>query len=272
MQIQISKNVDLNRSEQYVLVIEVHTERFSFFLYNPDNPIECFYYRLPVDKRSDALSQFREVFFEHAFFSCPFRKVLILNRTPEFTYIPNRLFEEESKETCMRFLFTNVSGKILHQTLLKPDMTILHTLSEDLYGFLHRSFPEAFIVHHTAAAIAWCQGKCPSFDGNRMIIYRQTDGMDVLCFSRQQLLLSNHFRCTSTDDAVYHALYICKQLNFKQLKDFIYLAGAEKVMQERLNYYIQNVVPLPVENIGYDEQANMREAPFEMVALAQFYE
>ena len=272
MKIQISKNVDLNRPEQYVFVLELYTEYFSFFLYNPDNPIECFYYRFPVDKRSDTLSQFREAFFDHAFFSYPFRKILILNRTPVFTYIPNRLFEEESKEACMQFLFTNVSGKILHQTLLKPEMTILHTMPEDLYGFLHRSFPEASIVHHTAAAIAWCQGKYTLTDGNRMIVYRQPDGMDVLCFSRQQLLLSNYFRCTSTDDAVYYALHVFKQLKFSQLKDFVYLAGVERLLQERLKYYIQNVVPLQVENIGYDEQSNMQDVPFEIAVLAQFYE
>ena len=272
MKIQISNTIDLGRPEQYILVIEVHTEHFSLFLYNPENPAECFFYRLPVDKRLGILSQFKEVFYEHAFLTCPFRKVLILNHTPEFTYIPNSLFEEESKEVYMRFLFTSASGKVLHQTLLKPEMTILHTMPEELYGFLHRSFPEAAIVHHTAATIAWCQGKYALTDGNRMIIYRQPDGMDILCFSRQQLLLSNHFRCASADDAVYYALFIFKQLKFKQLNDFVYLAGAEKALQEKLNHYIQNVVPVKVENTGYDKQANMRDAPFEIAVLAQFYE
>ena len=259
-------------SEQYVLILDVHTEQFSFFLYNPDNPVERFFYRLPVDKRSNVLSQIQEVFFDHAFFSCPFRKILLLNRTPVFAYIPNMLFEEKSKEAYMQFLFTNLSGKILHQTLSKPEITILHTLPDDLYGFFHRSFPEASIVHYTAVMIAWCQEKCPLVDGNRMVIYRQPDGMDVLCFSRQQLLLSNHFHCASTDDAVYYALYIYKQLKFSQLKDFSYLAGAEEELHKKLKKYIQNVVPLEKENIEYDESANMQEAPFELIALAQFYE
>ena len=272
MKIHISKNVDLSHSEQYVLVLEVHAEYFSFFLYNPDNPIECFYYRIKVDKRSNTLSQFQDVFFDNAFFTYPFRKVLILNRTQEFTYVPNMLFEEENKETYMQFLFTTVNGKILHQTLLKPEMTILHTLPDDLYGFLQRSFPGAPIVHHTAATIAWCQEKCPLVDGNRMIIYRQPEGMDVLCFSRYQLLLSNYFRCASTDDAVYYVLYIFKQLKFRQLKDFVYLAGAEEDFRERLKNYVQNVVPVQIEDIGYDVRSNMQEAPFEIVALAQFYE
>ena len=272
MKMQIFKNIDLSRSEQYVLILEVRTEQFSFFLYNPDNPIERFFYRIPVDKRTPILSQIRDVFFDHSFFSYPFRKTLILNRTPVFAYIPNMLFEEKDKEAYMQFLFTTVNGKILHQTLLKPEITILHVLPDDLYSFLQRSFPEAAIVHHTAATIAWCQEKCPMVNGNRMVIYRQADGMDVLCFSRQQLLLSNHFRCTSTDDVVYYALFIYKQLKFSQLKDYIYLAGAEKDLREILNKYVQNVVPVEEKAIEYNESANIREAPFEIVALAEFYE
>jgi hypothetical protein len=273
MKIQFSKSIDLSRSEQYVLIIEVHEEYFSFFLYNPENQTERFFYRIQVDdKLSNTLSLLKEVFFDHSFFSYHFRKTLILNRTQVFTYIPNMLFEEKNKDAYMHFLFTNVSGKILHQTLSRPEITILHALPEDLYGFLQRSFPEASIVHHSAATIAWCQDKCPLVDGNRMIIYRQPDGMDVLCFSRQQLLLSNHFRYETADDAVYYALYIYKQLKFSQLKDFIYLAGAEEELQENLKKYIQNVVSVKDENSEYDTQANMQQAPFEITALAQFYE
>ena len=272
MKIPISENIDLSRPEQYVFILEVHAERFSFFLYNPDNPIERFYYRLPLSKRSDAFSQFQEIFFDHKFFDFSFRKKLILNHTPVFTYIPNLLFEEENKEAYMHFLFMPASGKILHQTLLKPEITILHIIPENLYGFLHRSFPDVSIVHHTSATIAWCQERCPLVDGNRMIIYRQPDGIDVLCFSRQQLLLSNHFHCESIDDAVYYALFVFKQLKFSQLKDYAYLAGGENILKERLKYYIQNVVSLEGEDIGYDEGSNIREAPFEILALADFYE
>ena len=271
MKIQISKNIDLSRSEQYVLIIEVHAERFSFFIYNPDNQAERFYYRYPVDKLSSALSQFKKLFFDHDFFTRPFRKILILNRTPVFTYVPNPLFEEKNKEVYMQFLFTTVGGKILHQTLLNPEMTILHALQEDFYGFLLRSFPGASIVHHTAATIAWCQIKCPVIDGNRMIVYRQPDGVDILCFSRQQLLLSNHFPCESTDDAVYYALFVYKQLKFSQLKDYVYVVGTEKELQEKLNKYIQNVVPVERQDTEYDEE-NIQEAPFEMLALAGLYE
>ncbi|GHV58395.1 hypothetical protein FACS1894182_10500 [Bacteroidia bacterium] len=243
MEIQLPEHIDLSRSEQYVLILEVHPEQFAFSLHHPDNETEAFYYLFPVHRTLDACSQFQEAFFNHVFFTYPFRKILIVNHTPVFTYVPNLLFEEKDKAAYIQFLFPAAGGKILHQTLMTPAMTIIHTLPEDIYRFFQRSFPEAVIVHHTAAPIAWCQEKGQIIDANRMILFRQPHGIDILCFSRQQLLLSNYFHCDSTDDAVYYALYIYKQLKFNQLKDYIYLMEAEKGLQERLSKYIQNVVP-----------------------------
>jgi len=243
MVIRVSENINLSRPEQYVFIIEVCAEQFSFFLYNPDNPTERFCCQIPVDK-SSTLSQFQGIFFDNDFFACPFRKIFIVNHTPVFTYIPNALFEEKNKDDYMRFLFTTMSGKILHQTLSNPEITILHTIAEDLYDFLQRSFPTATIMHHTAATIACCQKKTQLADGNRMVIYPQSDGVDVLCFSRGNLLLSNHFDCQSVEDAVYYALYTYKQLKFSQSNDFVYLVKGEKELQEKLRKYIRNVVPV----------------------------
>jgi hypothetical protein len=272
MELQISKNIDLSYPEQYVLVIEVHAEYFSFFIYNPDNPPERCFFRFNVDEPSCILSQFQELFFDHDFFSYPFRKTLILNRTPVFTYIPNALFEEKNKEAYLQFLFVNVEGIILHQTLFRPEITILHTMPNELHNFLQRSFPEASIVHYTAATIAWSQGKGLLTNGNRMVIYCRPNGIDVLCFSRQQLLLANHFRLQTRDDAVYYVLYIYKQLKFSQLKDCIYITGEDETMLQALKKYVKNVISIKEEDIGYDELANMKEAPFDITSIAQFYE
>ncbi|MDR1526151.1 MAG: DUF3822 family protein [Dysgonamonadaceae bacterium] len=242
MEIQLPENMDLSRSGQYVLILEVHAERFSFSLYNAENEQESFDYCFSGDKLSDAFSQFQDAFFKHDFFTYPFRKILILNHTPVFTYIPNLLFEEKDKEAYIQFLFTNVSGKILHQTLSYPEMTILHSMPEKVYDFLQRSFPEASIVHYTVPFIEWCRETGLPADGNRMIIFREKDGIDVLCFSRRQLLLCNHFDCESAGDAVYYALYVYKQLKFNQLKDFVYLVKAEDELEKKLNKYIQNIV------------------------------
>ncbi|MDR2804399.1 MAG: DUF3822 family protein [Dysgonamonadaceae bacterium] len=242
MEIRLPEHIDTTCPDRYALIINVYPERFSFSLYPPEHPEDHFYYCFPSGKAA-AFSQFREAFFDNAFFTYPFRKVRIVNHSPVYTFVPNWLFEEKDKETYLQFSFTSPHGKILHQTLSNPNITILHTLPEDIYGFLQRSFPEASVAHHTSALIAWCQEKGQCLNANRMFIFRTPSGMDVLCFSRQQLLLSNYFQCESVEDAIYYALYVYKQLKFSQLQDFVHLSEAEEKLRETLSKYIQNVMP-----------------------------
>jgi hypothetical protein len=240
MKIRLPHTIERKEAERYALAIEVADGRFAFSLHAPDEREEWFRYCFP--KEEDGFSQFREAFFEHAFFSYSFRKIKIVNRTAVFTCVPNLLFEEKDKQAYMRFAFSDGVETVLHQTLSEPEMTILHALPEEVYGFLLRSFPEACVVHHTAALIGWCQTKGQETDANRMFVFRRPEGMDVLCFSRRQLLLSNHFRCKSAEEVVYYALYVYKQLRFNQLKDPICLVEAEETLSGKLNHYVQNVV------------------------------
>jgi hypothetical protein len=258
MKIQIPENINLNNcSEQFILIIKIHPERFSFFLYNPVEKPAYFYYRIPKNKPSDAFSCFRDVFFDNEFFTLPFKKVFILNYTPAFTYVPALLFEEKDKEEYMRFLFSENTGKILCQTIQKPDMVVIHEMPEEIYEFFQRSFVDGRIIHHTAPLIAYFQNKGQLVNGNRMIINKQDKGMDILCFSRDTLLLSNHFTCSQLSDEVYYALFIWRQLKFSQLKDFIYVMENETGLVERLKNYVRNVVPVDW----------IEAVPFEITAL-----
>jgi hypothetical protein len=246
MEIQIPENIDLSRSEQYILAIEVRQEQFAFSLYHPDEKQEYFYYRIPVEKPEDAFSGFRNAFFDNTFFTLSFKKTIIINYTPVFTYIPNPVFDEKDKEAYLHFLFTDVTGKILCQTLHNPDITILHALPEEIYSFLQRSFTDAQIIHQTAALMAYFQQREAGVTGNRMIIRHQGKEMDVLCFSQNNLVLSNHFGCPQENDAVYYVLYIWKQLKFNQLSDFIYLADENGDLQQKLKKYIRHLIPVEI--------------------------
>ncbi|MDR0863815.1 MAG: DUF3822 family protein [Candidatus Symbiothrix sp.] len=246
MEIQIPKNIHLNRPERYILTIEVHPEQFSFSLCNPGEEKESFYYRIPREAQSDAFSCFRDVFFENEFFTIPFKKVFIINYTPVFTYIPSILFEEKDKNEYMDFLFTSPTGKILSQTLSKPEITILHEMPEEVYEFFQRTFVDSQIVHPTAPLITYFQDKEEKINSNRLIINRQGKEADILCFSGETLLLCNHFTCPQIVDAVYYSLFIWKQLKFDQLKDFIYIVGNDTELAEQLGVYVHNIIPVEV--------------------------
>jgi hypothetical protein len=246
MELQISENINLNCPEQYILTIEIHPEQFLFSLCNPVKDAEYFYYRIPKEKQSDAFSCFRDVFFDNDFFTLPFKKVFLINYTPVFTYVPTILFEEKDKSEYMDFLFTSITGKILCQTLSNPDITILHEMTEEVYEFFLRTFVDSQIVHYTAPLITYFQDKEEKTNSNRLIVNRQEQGVDILCFSGDNFLLCNHFICSQIEDAVYYSLFIWKQLKFDQLNDFIYIVGDEKELADQLGMYVHNIIPVEI--------------------------
>jgi hypothetical protein len=241
MKIQIPDTIDLSLSEQYILTIEVYPEQFSFSLFHPAGDSAGFTYRIPGNTPADTFARFRDIFFDNEFFAFSFRKTVIINHTPVFTYVPSLIFDEKDKKEYMNFLFLDDAGKILCQTIQKPDITILHRLPDEIYEFFQRSFPDAPIIHHTAPLIRYFQEKEPPINGNQMIVNKKDKGMDILCFSRNEFLLGNHFNCPQPDDALYYILFVWKHLKFNQLKDSVYITGNEPDLTEQLKIYVQNI-------------------------------
>jgi hypothetical protein len=272
MPIKIPENIDPAQSERYVLTIRIHPEEYSFSLHNPADSTACFYYPLKKNRTVSALRLFQDVYFDEAneFFTLPYRKIYIINYSPVFTYIPSLIFNDKDKDKYLDFLFMENKGKSLHHQLQSPEITIIHTLPEDVYEFLQRSFIEAKIIHHTAPPLTYFQTRSEIINRNKIIVNLQYPGLDVLCFSRDAFLLGNHFRCNNRMDAVYYILFIWKQLKFDQLNDYIYIAGdaaSQERLSEDLRIYIRNIIPAPVACGKLPEMSNNRDIPFEMNCL-----
>ena len=257
MKTQISEHIDLTHPELYRLVIETHPEQFSFYIYPLTGNSEGFFYRIPKRNQSDGFACFTDFFFENSFLTLSFNQVQILNYTPVFTSVPAILFDEKDKNEYMKFLFVENTGKILSHTIQKAEMILLHEMPEETYRFFQRSFGSVHVFHHTAPLIASFYDKGDFVDGNRMIINRKKQGLDILCFSHDRLLMCNHFQCSDVNEAFYYVLFIWKQLKFNQQKDYISIAEENSDLSDLLKQYIRRVNPVEFAS----------EVPLEMAAL-----
>ncbi|GHT72896.1 hypothetical protein AGMMS50262_02930 [Bacteroidia bacterium] len=244
MKIQVPEHIDLTKPERCRLVIEVDAGQFLFWIYPLLGDSDGFFYSIPKENRTSGLACFSDFFFDNEFFTLPFNQVQVLNHTPVFSSVPSLIFNEKEKNDYMQFLFAENGGKILCHTLQQPELTMLHEIPEETYRFLQRSFGAVQILHHTAPLIAYFHNKGNFVDGNRMIISRKTEGLDILCFSRDRLLLCNHFDYSHLNEALYYVLFIWKQLKFNQTKDFIYIAEETPDLTDLLTQYIRRVNPL----------------------------
>ena len=249
MEIQLPENMDVSAG-RHLLVIEAYPDQFRVSLRLPEEEAQWFRFSVPEEKSVTAFTVFRDTFFDNPFFSLPFRKTIVLNCTQVYTFVPDSLYEKKDKETYMRFLFTSSGGKILEQRLEQPAMTLLHAMPEEMYGFFQRSFPDALLIHPAATLITWFQDKGQTLSGKRMLVNRQTDGVEITCFSRDKLLLCIYFPCSGTNDAVYYILNCWKQLGFSQTNDFLYL-NENQDLQEKLALYIRKLVPMDLPDLDW---------------------
>jgi len=258
--------------DRSILTIYTGTEQFSFSLYDPKEPGSYFYCELFGEDESDAFSVFKEAFFNNPFFSLPFRKVWIMNRTPIFTFIPASLYKDNSKEEFLDFLFSERQGVTLSHTVSHTGINVLYQLPEDVYLFMIRSFPQPVFIHYSAPLIAYFWEKVKKAGVRRMVVNLQEKGLDIFCFSDESLLMGNYFPCSAgLSEAFYYILFSWKQLKFNQSNDYLHITG-NTVFREELIYklapYLRHIYCLSIfPEIHFDEVETNR-IPFELAALS----
>jgi hypothetical protein len=99
-------------------------------------------------------------------------------------------------------------------------------------------------MHHTAPLIRYFRNKIRLENWNRLIVNKQGKHLDILCFSHSDFLLGNHFICLQPADALCYILFVWQQMQFNQLKDFIYIMGDKADLLRQLQIYVQNIIPV----------------------------
>ena len=247
MKLNLPANYDADHPERYILLIGIHPEAFSFSVHDPHKEDSYFYQVLEKAPQEDALSSFKEYFFENDFFGQAFQEIYLVNYSSAFTYVPSLLYDENDKEKVMYALFSEKKKeRILEQSLEKPGITLLHKIDEEVYEFLHRSFVDALFVHYSSEIIHYFLDRAKLDTKARIVLNFRGKELDVYAFRDDNFILGNHYEYREMNDALYYALLTWKQLKMDQVEDSLYITGDEtsvKEAGEKLGYYIQHVIP-----------------------------
>ena len=262
---------NIKHPDRSILTIYTGPEQFSFSLYNPEKTGSFLSGKLTGENRSDAFSVFKEAFFKHTFFTLPYRKVWIMNRTPSFTFVPRPFYKDKYKEDFIHFLFSDRQGIAMNSSVSSDGITVLYQLSEDIHRFMIRSFAKPEFIHYSTPLIKYFLKKSKRTNICRMIINLQENGLDIFCFSRETLLLGNYFPYKEASEALYYILFTWKQLQMNQLVDFLYITGEvvfKELLIEKLGLYLRNIYPLPMFSEIHFEGVELTGIPFELAALS----
>ena len=263
------RNID--HPEQSILTIYTGREQFSFSIYNPKEAGSYFYRELAVDNQTDSFSVFREMFFEQAFFSLPFRKVWIMSRTPDFIFIPDSLYKDRYRNDFTDFLISGRQGIALSNSVSAAGITVVYQLPEAVHQFMLRSFAQPEFIHYSTPLITCFLKESKKSAACRMVVNLQKNGLDIFCFSKGAFLFGNYFPCKDLPEALYYILFAWKQLQFNQLDDYLHIVGNNVFKEElvkKLALYIQQIHFQAIPPEIQLENVNTGCIPFELTAIS----
>ena len=153
----------IDNPSRLILTIYTGPEHFSFSLHDPNEEDSFIYNELTGEGQTDGFSILKEAFLDNTFFSLPFRKVIIMYRTPAFTFIPISLYEEESKGNFFQFQFPDKQGIILNDVISNTGISVIYQLPEEFYHLVLRLFAKPVFIHYSSPIITFFFGENPKY-------------------------------------------------------------------------------------------------------------
>lgn len=253
--------IDLNKSEQYILSIRLSADGFSFSIHHPQNE-DVSYTSYAVNSSYSMTANVKKMFATTEELGRSYQTVNVLIDTPRFTLVPFDLFEDEQTEEFFHLNFPKKENEtILCNILGKNNVALLFGVDKHTHQLLAEQFPQARIFASISPLLEHFHTRSRENDTKNLYVHFHASQMDVFAFDKGKLLLTNTFQCKQTPDKVYYMLYIWQQLGFSQEKDQLWLAGnieAEEELMTELNKFIRNVKTFPKkENLSFDIQTLM---------------
>ena len=253
--------IDLNKSEQYILSIRLSADGFSFSIHHPQNE-DVSYTSYAVNSSYSMTANVKKMFATTEELGRSYETVNVLIDTPRFTLVPFDLFEDEQTEEFFHLNFPKKENEtILCNILGKNNVALLFGVDKHTHQLLAEQFPQARIFASISPLLEHFHTRSRENDTKNLYVHFHASQMDVFAFDKGKLLLTNTFQCKQIPDKVYYMLYIWQQLGFSQEKDQLWLAGnieAEEELMTELNKFIRNVKTFPKkENLSFDIQTLM---------------
>ena len=254
-------DIDLNKSEQYILSIRLSADGFSFSIHHPQNE-DVSYTSYAVNSSYSMTANVKKMLATTNELGYSYQAVNILIDTPRFTLVPFDLFEDEQTEEFFHLNFPKKENEtILCNILGKNNVALLFGVDKHTHQLLAEQFPQARIFASISPLLEHFHTRSRENDTKNLYVHFHASQMDVFAFDKGKLLLTNTFQCKQAPDKVYYMLYIWQQLGFSQEKDQLWLAGnieAEEELMTELNKFIRNVKTFPKkENLSFDIQTLM---------------
>ncbi|MDR1674855.1 MAG: DUF3822 family protein [Tannerella sp.] len=247
MTLRVPDTLTVDSAEKYAVSIRLWPGGLSFAGHIPSEKGSFFYAETAFDPVTPYPQALKDAFFEHVFFSYPYRHVYIVCVNRLYALTPAPVFAEEHEETLMSFVFSASGHKILHEPLPALEAEMVYGLPEEVYAFCCRSLIRPQFTHAlTPALLRWREQNLSCFR-KQLFVSVHENITDAACYDKGALTFLNSFDTGNAADLLYYILYIWKYTGMDQIEDRLLLFAPASLygeLKETLQKYVNHIVPV----------------------------
>ena len=244
MNLRVPDSLTASNSEKYRTSVRLWPGGLSFSGGIPSDEGSFFCGETEVDVTRPYLQTLRDLFREHPFLSYPYAAVRIVTSEPNYTLVPEAIYEDEAKERLYRFTSATPVETVAVQPMSALESVLLFGLRRDMHDFIAQTLPSAHWEHTLASLLLrWHERSLRALHAHMYAVV-QDRTMDVACFDRGAVRFVGRFEVENHDDIMYYLLYVWKQLSLDQRNDSLTLSAVTSVafdLKEKLQTYLKDI-------------------------------
>ncbi|MDD4608872.1 MAG: DUF3822 family protein [Bacteroidaceae bacterium] len=270
----LHEKIDFSKSDQYTLSIRFSSDGFSYMIYDPTIDYSLSFSEMNLHTTESYLANATRLLHHPDLIEHTYKRINIIHVSKRFTLIPTEFYQKELSEDYFYHNHPRVTNEqVLYNALPLSSIVVAHGIQTDLFQLIEQTYPTATIYSHVCPLIEFLHNASKHGNKKKMYINYRSKEMDVFCYNRGQLLLSNTFQTKSIEDQVYYLLYIWQQLSFNQERDEMRLVGfipEKEQLLNKLRYYVKNVFVInPKAEYMLLDDSITDTIPFDLQSLLQ---
>lgn len=251
----ITESFDLEKTNEYILSIQISLDGFSFSVYNPEeNKVIAFKCSpIKISGLNLILRHFSEWVEAEEILQKNYLKTSLIYFTTEFSLIPESLFNSK--------LVHEATNRLTEESKLKTPIInsidgldtpakIFFYIPTDLNELIQQKFTSATLIHPVQLVI---KSIPESIKKNKVVLLYNKKSSLIIASRNNQILLANGFSTNHPNDLVYYILNTLMQLNLNLKESELFIAEAlvkdEKTEQLLHPYFTDISYLLPPETL-----------------------
>ena len=267
-----NNDIDIKKPEAWTLMLEINEHDVQYILFSLAQSNSLISDTIPLNAGMPWAQAVENAVYDNNLLLNDYGRVAIIVNASHFVVLPPELAEDDELAFGnYRALFPDDDYDISSCYLPQCQVTITYGLPRGLHGFLMRTFNNAPIYHHLYPLCEHFKRLNTGTDISRMFLNLHEGEMDMVIYSRGEMLLANSYPVRNTADATFLALHTWKSFGLDALTDEIQLTGVRSLRNElaaELREYVKFVMPAIYPAAALRLGDNATEAPVDLILLA----